>query len=413
MSAARRSRLAPCSWRQLLWRWPGSPRTPSANPVRTGARGDRTGLRRRSLSGLPVTWLVAGAFAWPGRSPGSQRSWRRLGRVRRRRGSPLGLYGLVAAVVAWFDPRRALAAGIASVSSRRPSPLSHVGAAQLGPAYRDVVPLTLGLLLLAWRARTLPGGGRVTRGRRGLRRRSRRAPRLASTATSPPQRSLSPRSLRSSSATRATADLASGLYLAPPPSASHSPWASPGCRCSRRERSWRSGRRAAHALGHDCARRSRTSLVRWPAPWRAAGREWRSRDSPGRLRSGDLDRLVARRLALQSLDWPLGGTQGIVIAGGPSPVEHYELALGLTLLAVLGYLALARGAARSAARSGARARGGRGGAAPAHPAVADGSARRVRRGRRPGRGTRRSPRRDRRPGDVRPVFSRSSSLSSS
>jgi branched-chain amino acid transport system permease protein len=46
--------------------------------------------------------------------------------------------------------------------------------------------------------------------------------------------------------------------------------------------------------------------------------------------------------ALQSIDWPLGGTQGIVVVGGPSPVEHYELALGLTLLAVLGYLALAR-----------------------------------------------------------------------
>jgi branched-chain amino acid transport system permease protein len=46
--------------------------------------------------------------------------------------------------------------------------------------------------------------------------------------------------------------------------------------------------------------------------------------------------------ALQSLSWPLGGAQGIVIAGGPSPGQHYELALALTLLAVLGYLALAR-----------------------------------------------------------------------
>jgi branched-chain amino acid transport system permease protein len=46
--------------------------------------------------------------------------------------------------------------------------------------------------------------------------------------------------------------------------------------------------------------------------------------------------------ALQSLSWPLGGAQGIVMAGGPSPAQHYELALGLTLLAVLGYAALAR-----------------------------------------------------------------------
>jgi branched-chain amino acid transport system permease protein len=46
--------------------------------------------------------------------------------------------------------------------------------------------------------------------------------------------------------------------------------------------------------------------------------------------------------ALQSIRWPLGGTQGTVIAGGPSSSEHYELALLLTLLAVLAYAALAR-----------------------------------------------------------------------
>jgi len=45
---------------------------------------------------------------------------------------------------------------------------------------------------------------------------------------------------------------------------------------------------------------------------------------------------------LQSIRWPLGGTEGIVVAGGPSPSEHYELALLLTLLAVLVYAALAR-----------------------------------------------------------------------
>ena len=46
--------------------------------------------------------------------------------------------------------------------------------------------------------------------------------------------------------------------------------------------------------------------------------------------------------ALQSIHWLLGGTQGIVVAAGPSPSEHYELALLLTLLAVLAYAALAR-----------------------------------------------------------------------
>lgn len=45
---------------------------------------------------------------------------------------------------------------------------------------------------------------------------------------------------------------------------------------------------------------------------------------------------------LQSLAWLLGGAQGIVVDGGPSPAQHYELALGLTALAVLGYAALAR-----------------------------------------------------------------------
>ncbi len=45
---------------------------------------------------------------------------------------------------------------------------------------------------------------------------------------------------------------------------------------------------------------------------------------------------------LQSIRWPLGGTEGIVVAGGPSPSEHYELGLLLTLLAVVVYAALAR-----------------------------------------------------------------------
>jgi ABC-type branched-subunit amino acid transport system ATPase component/ABC-type branched-subunit amino acid transport system permease subunit len=47
-------------------------------------------------------------------------------------------------------------------------------------------------------------------------------------------------------------------------------------------------------------------------------------------------------LALQSLGRLLGGAQGIVVSGGPSPSQHYELALALTIVAVLGYVALAR-----------------------------------------------------------------------
>jgi ABC-type branched-subunit amino acid transport system ATPase component/ABC-type branched-subunit amino acid transport system permease subunit len=46
--------------------------------------------------------------------------------------------------------------------------------------------------------------------------------------------------------------------------------------------------------------------------------------------------------ALQSITWFLGGSQGIVVTGGPSAAQHYELALVLTGLAALGYVALAR-----------------------------------------------------------------------
>jgi branched-chain amino acid transport system permease protein len=45
--------------------------------------------------------------------------------------------------------------------------------------------------------------------------------------------------------------------------------------------------------------------------------------------------------ALQSLTWFLGGSQGLVVAGGPTAAQHYELALFLTGLAALGYVALA------------------------------------------------------------------------
>jgi ABC-type branched-subunit amino acid transport system ATPase component/ABC-type branched-subunit amino acid transport system permease subunit len=47
-------------------------------------------------------------------------------------------------------------------------------------------------------------------------------------------------------------------------------------------------------------------------------------------------------LALQSITWFFGGAQGLVVTGGPTASQHYELALGLTGLAALGYLALAR-----------------------------------------------------------------------
>jgi branched-chain amino acid transport system permease protein len=47
-------------------------------------------------------------------------------------------------------------------------------------------------------------------------------------------------------------------------------------------------------------------------------------------------------LGLTSLSWFLGGSEGIVVSGGPSPDGHYELALGLTALAALAFAALQR-----------------------------------------------------------------------
>ena len=46
--------------------------------------------------------------------------------------------------------------------------------------------------------------------------------------------------------------------------------------------------------------------------------------------------------ATQSIGWVLGGSQGIVVGGGPTPTGHYELALALTAVAAAGYLVLAR-----------------------------------------------------------------------
>jgi branched-chain amino acid transport system permease protein len=104
--------------------------------------------------GLPVARLVGLAFALAG-------VWAGLAAILAAPSAAFdvdaaaryGLYGLLAAVVVWFDPRRALAAGIAVGLVQATVTSAHVGGAQLGPAYRDVAPLALGLLLLAWHAR--------------------------------------------------------------------------------------------------------------------------------------------------------------------------------------------------------------------------------------------------------------------
>ena len=101
-------------------------------------------------------------------------------------------------------------------------------------------------------------------------------------------------------------------------------------------------RAPARARRADGRRRARWAAVAGAA---AGGARRRSRSS--RLpRAGFaaatwiVSWLVA--LAAQSLGWLLGGSQGIVVAGGPTPSGHYELALVLTALAALGFAALAR-----------------------------------------------------------------------
>ena len=108
------------------------------------------------LVGLPVRRLVGLAFALSG-------VWAGLAAILAAPSAAFdvdaaaryGLYGLLAAAVVWFDPRRALAAGIALGLVQAAVISAHLGSLELGPAYRDVVPLALGLLLFAWRARAM------------------------------------------------------------------------------------------------------------------------------------------------------------------------------------------------------------------------------------------------------------------
>ena len=104
--------------------------------------------------GLPVTRLDGTAFALAG-------TWAGLAAILAAPSAAFdvdaaaryGLYGLLAAVIVWFDPRRALVVGVAIGLVQATVTSAHLGSAELGPAYRDVVPFVLGLALLALRAR--------------------------------------------------------------------------------------------------------------------------------------------------------------------------------------------------------------------------------------------------------------------
>ena len=119
--------------------------------ARAGARGDLEDFDAAVLVGLPV-----------GRSSGSHSPWRAPRRAwppswRRRpaafdpdAAARYGLYGLLAAVVVWFDPRRAFFAGVVLGLVQATVTSTHWGG---GPAYRDVLPLLVGLIVLAIRTR--------------------------------------------------------------------------------------------------------------------------------------------------------------------------------------------------------------------------------------------------------------------
>ena len=106
------------------------------------------------MVGLPVTRLVGIAFALAG-------AWAGLAAILAAPSAAFdvdaaaryGLYGLLAAVVVWFEPRRALVAGIVIGLVQATVTSAHIGTAELGPAYRDVIPFALGLAVLALRAR--------------------------------------------------------------------------------------------------------------------------------------------------------------------------------------------------------------------------------------------------------------------
>jgi branched-chain amino acid transport system permease protein len=107
--------------------------------------------------GLPVTRLVGVAFALAG-------IWAGLAAILAAPSAAFdvdaaaryGLYGLLAAVIVWFEPRRALVVGLAIGLVQATITSAHIGSAELGPAYRDVLPFALGLGLLAMRARRTP-----------------------------------------------------------------------------------------------------------------------------------------------------------------------------------------------------------------------------------------------------------------
>jgi branched-chain amino acid transport system permease protein len=109
-----------------------------------------------TVIGLPVDGLVSIAFAAAGalafvaavaQAPSAS--------VSPETGTLLGLKGLVAAVLAGFgSPFAAFVAGLGVGVLEAAVSAFHLGALRLGPAYRDVLPLAVALVVLAVRTRS-------------------------------------------------------------------------------------------------------------------------------------------------------------------------------------------------------------------------------------------------------------------
>ena len=111
---------------------------------------DTTGAR---TVGLPVDRLLAFAFALAGGLAAvSAVAGLAGGPVTVDTGSLLGLKGLVAALLAGFgSPWKAFAAGLTLGVVETGVASFHLGGVMLGPAYRDVLPLAIAILALAFR----------------------------------------------------------------------------------------------------------------------------------------------------------------------------------------------------------------------------------------------------------------------
>ena len=107
-----------------------------------------------SSSGCRWPASSASRSPWPEPGPASQRfSLRPPARSTSTRPRASVSTGSLAAVVVWFEPRRAFVAGVVLGLVQATVASAHWSGAA---AYRDVLPLAIGLALLAWRARSTP-----------------------------------------------------------------------------------------------------------------------------------------------------------------------------------------------------------------------------------------------------------------